>query len=237
MAQSKARGAKATGMEPESDGALLYYISCRETAADRVLSDAATQEFYRRYAVGLLQSCKRICNRYGSVVDAEDLFQATVAKAIRRAETFREGNDPAQQRSRTLRWLSRIAENLLLDASRNPMRAGPITGEQEQIAVEDYSSEEFASLYCDGKAAARDSRTLRLIQEGFETLDERTRLVLMHTALQRQRSPKGSYMYRGSVKALAQELRTSTVNIRRIRRLGVKALSDYVRARTPQAQL
>jgi len=235
VAQSKTSGAQATGMEAESDGALLYYISCRETAADRALSDAATREFYRRHAASLLRSCRRICSHFGSFVDAEDLFQATIARAVQRAETFREGDDPSRERRRTLSWLSSIARNLLVDALRNPKRGGPITGEQEKIAVEDYSSEDFASLYCDGKVVPRDIQTLRLIREGFETLDERTRLVLMHTVLQRQRSPKGSYMYRGSVQALAKELGVSPVNIRRIRRLGVKALSDYVSARIPQA--
>lgn len=234
MAQSKASGATTPQLQGESDGALLYYSSCRETAADRALSDAATREFYRRHAGGLLQGCKRICGQVGSSVDPEYLFQATVAKAIRRGETFRDGDDPVRQPGRTLQWLLRIAKNLLLDSLRNPLRTGPITGDKEAIPVEDYSAEEFASLYCDGKSAGRDSLTIRLIQDGFETLDERTRCVLMHTVLQRQRSPKGSYMFRGSMQSLAKELGTSTVNVRRIRRLGVKALSDYVRARVPQ---
>ncbi len=234
MAQSEVGSVTRLQMQSESDGALLYYISCRDTAADRALSEAATREFYRRHAAPLLRRCRRICRQSGSDVDPEHLFQATVAKAIRRGETFRDGDDPARQPGRTLQWLSRIAKNLLLDAIRNPMRAGPITGEQDMIPVEDYSSEEFASLYCDGKFAERDNRTIRLIQDGFETLDGRTRLVLMHTVLERRRSPKGSYMFRGSVQTLAKQLATSVVNVRRIRRLGVKALSDYVRTRVPQ---
>jgi DNA-directed RNA polymerase specialized sigma24 family protein len=221
-------------MREEADGDLLYYMSCRQSSADCALSDAATAEFYRRYAVRLLDRCGRICRQFGSVVDPELLFAATLAKAIAGAETFVPGADAQTQPPRTLNWLARIARNLHIDGLRNPSRSGPLTGDKETIPIEDYSTEEFAALYCDGHAMPRNLATIHLVQDALLTLDERTRLVVAHTVLQRQRSPGRSYVFRGEMKALATKLGTTTVNLRRIRSLGVQAIADYVRSHTGQ---
>ena len=189
---------------------------------------------YRRYAVGLLDRCRMICRQFGSVVDPEELFSATMVKAIDRAATFAPAPVAASQPHRTLNWLARDARHLHIDALRNPRRSGPLTGEQDAIPIEDYSTEEFAALYCDGHALPRDLATIRLVQDGLLTLDERTRRVIAHTVLQRQRSPGRSYVFRGEMKALADRLGTTTVNLRRIRSLGVKAIAEYVRTHTGQ---
>jgi RNA polymerase sigma factor (sigma-70 family) len=221
-------------MREEADGDLLYYMSCREGPADCALSDAATVEFHRRHAVGLLDRCRMICLKFGSMVEPEDLFSVTMVRAIERAETFKPATESASQPARTLKWLAQIAHNLHVDRLRNPHRSGPLTGDQEPVPLEDYSSEEFAALYCDGHAMPRDLATIRLVQAALLTLDERTRRVIAHTLLQRQRSPGRSYVYRGEMKALADELGTTTVNLRRIRSDGVKAIALYVRTHMGQ---
>jgi len=234
VAQVTPASSATPSMREEADGDLLYYMSCRESPADCTLSDAATVEFHRRYAVGLLDRCTMICRQFGSVVDPEDLFAVTLVKAIDRAETFVAAMDAAAQPTRTLNWLARVARNLHIDRLRNPNRSGPLTGEQEAIPIEDYSTEEFAALYCDGHTLPRDLATIRLVQAALLTMDERTRLVIAHTVLQRQRSPGRSYVFRGEMKALAEQLGTTTVNLRRIRSLGVKAIAEYVRTHTGQ---
>ena len=234
MAQVTPVSSAMLSMREEADGDLLYYMSCRGGAADRALSDAATVEFHRRHAVGLLDRCRQICRQFGSVVEPEDLFAVTLVKAIERAETFVAATDAAAQPARTLKWLARIARNLHIDRVRNPNRSGPLTGDQEAIPIEDYSTDEFAALYCDGHALPRDLATIRLVQTALMTLDERTRLVISHTVLQRQRSPGRSYVFRGEMRALAGRLGTTTVNLRRIRSLGVKAIAEYVRTHTGQ---
>ena len=221
-------------MREEADGDLLYYMSCQEDPADCALSNAATAEFYRRHAVGLLDRCEMICRKFGYVVEPEDLLAVTMVKAIERAETFKPAAEPASQTARTLKWLARIAHNLHVDRLRNPLRSGPLTGDQEPIPIEDYSAEEFAALYCDGHAMPRNLATIQLVQAALLTLDDRTRRVIAHTLLQRQRSPGRSYVFRGQMKALADELGTTTVNLRRIRSDGVKAIADYVRTHTGQ---
>lgn len=233
MAQVTPASSTTPSMREEADGDLLYYMSCRDPA-DRALSDAATVEFHRRHAVRLLDRCRAICLKFGSVVDPEDLLSVTMVKAIERAATFKPAAEPASQAARTLKWLAQIAHNLHVDRLRNPLRSGPLTGDQEPIPVEDYSSEEFAALYCDGHAMPRDLATIQLVQAALLTLDDRTRRVIAHTLLQRQRSPGRSYVYRGEMKALADELGTTTVNLRRIRSDGVKAIAEYVRTHTGQ---
>ena len=234
MAQVTPSSSTTPSMREESDADLLYYMSCRENPADRAVSDAATLEFHRRYAVSLLDRCRSICRQFGSVVEPEDLFEVTLVKAIERAETFVAAVDAGSRPARTLNWLARIARNLHVDALRNPNRSGPLTGEQEAVPVEDYSTEEFAALYCDGHALPRGLATIRTVQAALLTLDERTRRIIAYTVLQRQRSPKRNYVYRGAMKALANELGTTTVNLRRIRLLGVAAIAEYVRTHTGQ---
>jgi RNA polymerase sigma factor (sigma-70 family) len=204
-------------------------MSCRDPR-DRGVSDAAAIEFHRRHITALHARCARLCRQMGlSDSAAEDLVAVTMAKAIEKAHTFADDTSSAPSTSRTRSWLGTIARNLLADSLRNPHRPGPLTGAQEEIPLEDYSTLEIAALYCDGKQLDRDNETIRLVQQAMCALDERTRAVLSHTVLQRQRSPKGSYMYRGSAEALAARFETTTVNLRRIRRNGVRAIADYVK--------
>jgi DNA-directed RNA polymerase specialized sigma24 family protein len=216
-------------MEAETDGSLLYYMSCRDSAADRVVSDTAAIEFHRRHMAHLYGRCRRICGRM-VVADsfAEDLASATLVKAAGAAHTFVDGEEPNARASRTRAWLGKIAWHLLVDMQRNPNRPGPLTGPQEEIPFDDYSTEDFAALYCNGDRMPRDVETIRLVVEAISTLEERTRRVLMHTVLQRQRSPGRSYVYRGSADALAKRIGTTRVNIRRIFGVGVRAIAAYV---------
>ena len=221
---------RVLNMQGETDGSLLYYMSCRECDADRKISDAATQEFHRRHAGALIGSCRRICRTLAAGNDfALDLASCTLARAVERAGTFVDKVDGSDQSKRTLAWLQQIARNMLVDSQRNPLRPGPITGAQDQVPIEDYSDKEFAALLCDGKTLSRDLKTIGLVQRAFSTLDERTRAVLAQTVLQRQRSPGRSYMYRGAAEALAARWDTTTVNIRRIRRAGISSIAMFVR--------
>jgi len=230
VAQSgRSTPSRADGMEAETDGSLLYYMSCRDCAADRIISDAAAIEFHGRHMSHLYGRCRRICDRMG-VADsfAEDLASATLVKAAGAAHTFVDGEGPGTRASRTRAWLATIAWHLLVDMQRNPNRPGPLTGSQEEIPFDDYSTEDFAVLYCDGERMPRDVETIRLVEDAISALDERTRRVVMNTILQRQRSPGRSYVYRGSADALARRIGTTRVNVRRIFGVGVRAIADYV---------
>jgi RNA polymerase sigma factor (sigma-70 family) len=205
-------------------------MSCRDSAVDRALSDRAWTEFHRRHMSALYSRCKRICQTAGAPPHfASDLAQATLVKAVERHTTFDDGTQSSSTSKRTQSWLGRIARNLLVDSLRNPHRPGPITGAQDEIPFEDYSDEEFASLLCDGTKFARTAQTIRIVIQALQSMDERTRSVLVQTLLQRKRSPKGSYMYRGSADALAKRFNTTTVNIRRIRMNAIRAVGEYLK--------
>ncbi len=220
---------RSLNMEGETDGTLLYYGSCRESEDDRAISDAAMQEFHRRYMQGLYGRCARMCAAAGVSSDfAADLAAAAFSKAIQKGGTFVDLPDVKGPSNRTSAWLGKIAKNLLVDSLRNPFRPGLITGAQTEIPIEDYSDEEFAVLLCAAQDLPRTAVTIRLVQQAMQTVDERTRTVLVQTVLQAQRSPGRRYMYRGSAEALAQHFETTQENIRRIRRAGMRAIKEYV---------
>lgn len=220
-------------MAKESDGTLLYYMSCQGGQADIALSNAAGREFHRRHMGALLARCERICRNVGAPSGFdEELAAATFAKAVEKADRFADAPDATNEARRTQGWLSTIARNLLVDSLRNPNRPGPITGSKDDVPSDDYSDEELAAMLCDGKALPRDRETIRLVREALPTLPERTQIVLVQTVLQRTTSPKATYMYRGSAAALAKRLGTTPENVRRIRKNGLKELANYIRSQT-----
>lgn len=221
-----------TGSE-ESDGTLLYYMSCRGSPADIKLSDVAAREFHRRHMRALFARCARICRNAGAAHGIDtDLAQMTLAKAVQRADTFKDppGLTPSDQARHTQAWLGSITHNLLIDSIRNPNRPGPLAGATGELPAEDYSDAELAALLCDGHSLPRDNETIRLVREALPTLPLRTQAVLIQTVLQRKRSPHETYMYRGSAAALAAQLGTTPENVRRIRMMGLKALASYVQS-------
>jgi RNA polymerase sigma factor (sigma-70 family) len=220
-----------SGMEKESDGTLLYYMSCRSNPADIALSDAAGREFHHRHMGALFARCARICRKAGASDGFEkDLAMTTLAKAVQRADRYTDSPDVSNGPRRTQAWLGSIAHNLLIDSLRNPNRPGPITGTKDELPSEDYSDDELAALLCDDHSLPRSRETIRLVREALPTLPERTQFVLVQTVLQRTHSPKGTYMYRGSAANLAQGLGTTPENVRRVRKNGLKALADYIRS-------
>lgn len=220
-------------MAKESDGTLLYYMSCRGSPADIALSNAAAYEFHRRHMRALLARCERICRHAGAADGfGQVLAVTTLAKTVEKADRFSDSASADNEARRTQGWLAKIAHNLLVDSLRNPNRPGPITGQKDDIPAEDYSDHELAALLCDGKALTRDRETIRLVRVALGTLPERTRIVLVQTVLQRMQSPKETYMYRGSAAALAKRLGTTPENVRRIRKNGLRELASFVHAHT-----
>jgi DNA-directed RNA polymerase specialized sigma24 family protein len=220
-------------MANESDGTLLYYMSCRGNPADIALSNAAGHEFHRRHMGALLARCVRICRNAGAPNGFEqELAVTTLVKAVEKADRFTDIPHAPYEVRRTQGWLGSIAHNLFIDSLRNPNRPGPITGSKDAVPSEDYSDEELTAMLCDGKALPRDRETIHLVREAFPTLPERTQVVLVQTVLQRTQSPGETYMYRGSAAALAIRLGTTPENVRRIRKNGLKGLANYIRTHT-----
>jgi RNA polymerase sigma factor (sigma-70 family) len=192
----------------------------------------AFAEFHRRYATKLYTACVRICDRFcRGNQRAQELFCATLARAHDRANTYKAGvsSEGSTEQTRTLSWLYRIAENILYDWLRNPSRPGPLNETADDRHVEDYGTEDFASLMADRFSAKDNVARRQALALGFETiLSPREQRVLMTTNLYRTYSPKGTYMQRGKASEMAASLGTSAPNLRKIRQRAIAKLSQFV---------
>ena len=139
------------------------------------------------------------------VIGAHSLRATAATNALARPADIAKGKDWLGIRHFT--WRGVHASSVLSSSNGyrglivTPSRAGPLTGDQQPIPIEDCSTEEFAALCCGGPVLPRDAHTIQLVPQAFVALDERTRLVLMHTVLQRQHSPKGSCVFRRNDRA------------------------------------
>ena len=219
-----------TSMESKTDEDLFIDMAFTDSAEDRANADAAYEELHRCYVKIVYTRCIRMISKYP---DAEtlawDMTAGALAKAYERAETYQSGEEGEAGASRTIAWLCKIALNLFLDYRKNPKRPGPLSNVVDlDVHAEQYSPEDFAAFYLEDDSQAYSRQHYQLVAEAFAALNERTQIVLMETLLQRQRSPGRTYMLRKTAAALAARVGTSTDNVRRIRRLGIQQINEYV---------
>ena len=221
--------AERTSMQEETDEDLLLYMAFADMPGDKTNADDALKELHRRYVKRVYARCRVMFKAYDAGESmAEELTQATFSRAYERAETYKPAPEGVESSSWTLGWLCKIASRIFLDFRRNPERPGPLKVIDLDVHVEEYSPEDFAGLYCEGVEPAYTHHEFHLVAEAFDTLDERTQIVLVETLVQRQRSPGRTYMLRGTSEALAARINTSTDNLRQIRSKGIKKISEYV---------
>ena len=215
-----------------SDDKLLKSVAL--TQSDPAVAERACREFHGRYAQSLYAACRRLCGRFGlPSPTADDLVSTAFAKAFERASTFRPSPDlpSVAQGKRTLAWLYRIAERILLDWHRNPQRPGPLNQTGVEPHVEDYGGEDFAFLMADHFDAKGSSHLLRLLAHAFETsLTEREQRVMLYTLIYRGLSASGAYMQRGKLREVAEAMGTTGPNIRKIRERAMAKLARIVKA-------
>lgn len=212
------------------DDELFLQMAVYNNAEEMHLAEAAFAVIFERYGDRLYSRCMKICARRFCPQLGEDLFQATMAKVFRKADTYDAGDCEAEAlERRTLAWMGRLAQNLLTDHQRNPNRpSNPL--ESNELALEStlYSADDFARLHIEGTNMLSTPLLYQQIAAAYETLPERTQVVLLETYIQRTRSPSGRSMRRGSGKLLADHLETTPENIRRIRHEGIKAINAYL---------
>ena len=220
---------KQASMHKETDEFLFYCMACADEPTDRPMADEAYTEIHRRYVKPLYARCLKMVSFYpDSETLAMDLTTAALSKAYDRAETYQPNPDGSTSGSRTIAWLCTIALNIFRDYCRNPERPGPINVVEFEVYPEDYASDDFAKLYCEGQPQLSTQAEYRLVAMAFDTLDTRTQIVLIETLVQRDRSPGRTYMLRGTSEQLAKRLGTTTANLRRIRKKGVCKINDYL---------
>jgi RNA polymerase sigma factor (sigma-70 family) len=221
-------------MDVASDDDLFLYMSFYDQPGDRVTAEAAFGVFHGRYATELHARCRTICNRYRQPNSfAEDLVSLTLHRALKGANTYK----GPSTRGRTMAWLCRIARNALIDAHRNPNRPNLLNNATEtDLGAENYSPEDFTNLYHEFESPLLSQEHWKLVTQAFEELDERTQRVLVETLVQRAKSPKHQYMYRGTAALLADRLGITVENLRRIRLNGMKALEAKLKSYQTQTE-
>ncbi len=118
-------------------------------------------DLYDRYAPVLLHRCRSILKNEEA---AQDAVQETFARVMRNADTFR-----AQSRPTT--WMYRISTNYCLNQIRNRgTRQGKLTAHREDIVGPGF-------VEPDDTERQDQARVLELL----ESVDEQTRLCVMHT--------------------------------------------------------
>ena len=203
---------KQASMHKETDEFLFLYMACADEPMDKPIADEAYTEIHRRYVKPVYARCLKMVSSYpDSKTLAMDLTTAALAKAYDRAETYQPNPDGSTSGSRTIAWLCTIALNILRDFRRNPERPGPVNVVELDVYPEDYSSEDFAMLYCDDQPQLNTQAEYRLVAMAFDTLDTRTQRVLIETLVQRDRSPGRTYMLRGTSEQLAKRLGVSRI--------------------------
>lgn len=204
-------------MESETDADLFVYLSFHETDPDD--ANAALQELMKRYGAILRRHCQRICSKFPSLGIAwDDLENATFLRAMQRASTYKPlEKDGAQLEDHiryTAAWLCKIARNLIIDAKRQEDRDLPF--EREFSEPSSMSPTDVAHLLVGSNPGQFDPTDRPLLAQAFESLGERSQLVVAWMLDKRQRSPSGKYMCRGAQMELAKRLDTTPANIRQI---------------------
>ena len=101
--------------DAEKDENLLHCMAHGNAEEQR----AAFDVFYRRHSPYFYGICYDVLNRYKvGLCEVDDLFQTTMLKAWKHADTFRIEKfttDPAKMEHAADAWLGAIAENILLD--------------------------------------------------------------------------------------------------------------------------
>jgi len=204
-------------MENASDADLFVYLSFVET--DPVYGNAALQELMKRYEAMLRRRCRRLCSRYPSLgMEEDELVNATFYRAANRASTYTplDKNDahPEDHKRYTAAWLYQIARHLLFDAGRRAARDLPY--EEEFSDPDAMSATDVAHLLVGANPGKFDPADKPLVAQAFESLRERSQMVVVWMLDKRQRSPSGRYMSRGAQTELAKRLDTTPDNIRQI---------------------
>lgn len=189
---------------------------------------AAFDAFYRRHTPYFYAICHDVVNRYKvGVCEVDDLFQATMLKALQRASTFKMEKftaKPEDMEHAADAWLGAIAENLLKDwLSARPLCV-PL--DPESLA------EDGGCPAADDQPYGEDSEDAVLVRQAIETLSPNEQKVIWVTSLfykrsEHQRTPSKD------LDKIVQSLQTSRANFRKIRERALNKIRSYIRNSKP----
>lgn len=135
------------------------------------------REFCLRFEKFLYKCCTIVCSNHGASVDiADDIFQETIIKALKKIHLF--NYDPSEPDpiivKRICGWLGKIANYTLIDFLENNCKEEKVNESMMEEIVDEVSFDSFDENSHIGISFGR----LRL-QEALATLSERERYIIM----------------------------------------------------------
>lgn len=199
----------------------------RLMATGDTLAFDAWEEFFERHKGYLYSVCKRA---YTSVVGEhriEDIVQDALAKSFQKASTLRnESNLDADNQRRLVRgWLGTLCENIVRDYFRGQPEVDFVDEDvlDSHESVESSQTEDIA----DKNELPRATR-LQLMEAALQTLTEREQEVLRTTAMWYKPGQKAQRLPHHIMTELTTSLKTTPINIRKIRERGIAKVKIYI---------
>ncbi|MDY7011939.1 MAG: sigma-70 family RNA polymerase sigma factor [Planctomycetota bacterium] len=227
MESQPARGA-GPELANESDADLLVYMAMADD--DPACARAAWEVFYRRHAEYLYRVCLRA---YGGILGGEAGVADVVAEAFRAAYENAHMFEPAgiadadRLRLRARAWLGWIARRIVQDILRGRGR----------LPTRELEPDRWQQVPAIERAGGGPSAKEGLVRQAVESLSEREQLVI-RTTFQWYRPEKQHQRLPNDIAAdLAETLGTTPENLRQIRSRAMKKITDFIQARTAEAEM
>jgi RNA polymerase sigma factor (sigma-70 family) len=219
--------------DAEKDDKLLSCMAQGESEEKQ----QAFEAFYRRHREYLYATCYRVASRYQvGLFDHDDLFQSTMVKAFKNANTFNAAGitDRQQLEDKVDAWLGEIAENVAFDL----VRRKPICVLLDPQLLEGDDDGEGAIYAQSRESATCDGiNEIGLIREAIDTLSHAEQTVLwtvsqFYERRDHQRTPSKD------LDELVERLGISRDNFRKIKERAKKKIRKYMenQKRKPEAK-
>lgn len=198
-------------------------------AGDDIAVDA-WEEFFERHKLYLYGVCKRVFTHLVGEHRVEDIVQDALVKAFAKASTLQHENDldVDSQRRLVRSWLGTICANIVRDYFRGQPEVD-FVDEDVLDAHESCDSGqvlEESDVTDDSQSVTR----LRLMEEAMQTLTEREQEVLRTTGMWYKAGQKAQRLPNQVMTELAASLKTSPLNIRKIRERAIAKIKSYIEA-------
>jgi len=213
-------------LQDQSVSELMLRVADREAN----LEDAQTAftELIRRYRGYLYTICAnfltgRVCTNRPQVtsISAEDLLSSALGKIWLKAHKFdeRPNLDVHQQELNFLGWCGVVTNRVCADELSK--------ADQEEVRDELF----WESWEPDAPSASCNPQLSEALQEAFEQLSEKTREVLLATALHTNPGALHKRMPPEENRALAARLGMTPDAMRKARERGYKAIRDFIKSK------
>jgi RNA polymerase sigma factor (sigma-70 family) len=209
-------------LSQESDEDLLVYMTMRDD--DPSAANQAWEVFYLRHADYLYERCCRLA--HGILADSgpADLVQETFIRAYEKAAKFNAGGvtDPGRLRLRVRAWLGKIAQNIFRDMLRGRKR-------ESELSVD---GQDLESLPEQQPSPAPLTSNSKLLDEAIDSLSEKKQHILRVTFQYNQPGRKHQRLPNHVAEDLARTYKTTSDNIRQLRRRALLEVDQYIKSRT-----